>query len=155
MPKYKGYICIRLIIIWDRKGHDGWFYHIWLLAIVDPLLSSIIGKQTPPFCASITFQFFGVLCKEKETERRRSLQIRVCKKKDKGIFINLSSTLLMASGMYSYLYIYSWDVFDSRSMIGDFIFMKYLSFNLTFGIRASFKNLCISELKLWTIPVEI
>ena len=65
------------------KGHDGWFSPIRLLAIVDPLLSSIIGKKTP-FEGIHQITEFWVCAKKRDREKKGDY-IRVCKEKRKGL----------------------------------------------------------------------
>ena len=63
------------------KGHDGWFSPIRLLAIVDPLLSSIIGKKNPFEGIHQITEFWVV--QRKETERRKETTLGFARRKER------------------------------------------------------------------------
>ena len=93
----------------DIKGHDGWFYHMWLIATVDPLLSSWKENNPLPFVGSIIIEL-GFVKRERDREKKE-FAIRVCK--DQGKVLDLHQHTftipLMASGMY--LYVYAFEIF--------------------------------------------
>ena len=91
--------------MWDIKGHDGWFYHIWLIATVDPLLSSWKRKQPSPFFLGSIIIELGFVKREGDREKKE-FAIRVCKDQGKELDLHQHTFTipLMASGMYLIVY---------------------------------------------------